>query len=118
MVFNAKRGIIECAAVNVPWTGGIEEENLKDIAALTGATYIDNKYEVRLDEVELKHFGSAQYVKVSEFETSIVDGKGTHEEIEVRKEDIRRTIKEEERERLKGVHKERLARLSNSIAEI
>jgi len=26
----------------MPWTGGVEKENLKDIAALTGATIIDH----------------------------------------------------------------------------
>ena len=77
MIFNAKRGNLQCAAVNIPWTGGVEIENLKDIAALTGATFVDNKYELTLDEVKPHHFGSAQYIKISEYETSLVDGKGT-----------------------------------------
>lgn len=48
MIYNNTKGIIKTAAVNMPWTGGIEVENLKDIAALTGAKYIDNKHETLL----------------------------------------------------------------------
>ena len=42
MVYNVKKGIIQCVAVNMPWTGGVEKDNLKDIAVLTGATVVDN----------------------------------------------------------------------------
>lgn len=28
MVYNAKKGIVQCAAVNVPWAAGIEKDNL------------------------------------------------------------------------------------------
>jgi len=42
MIYNNMKGIVSCAAVNIPWAGGIEIENLKDIAVMTGATLIDN----------------------------------------------------------------------------
>jgi hypothetical protein len=28
MIYNCKKGIIKCIAVNIPWAAGIEKENL------------------------------------------------------------------------------------------
>ena len=35
LVYNNKKGIVSCTAVNIPWTGGVEQENLKDVAVMT-----------------------------------------------------------------------------------
>lgn len=42
LVYNNKKGIVKCAAVNIPWAGNMELEHLKDIATVTGATLVDN----------------------------------------------------------------------------
>jgi chaperonin GroEL len=118
MVYNNLKGIVKCAAVNIPWSGGIELENLKDIATVTGAKLIDNKHEILLSEVKLSHFGKAKHIRVSEFDTSIVDGNCAREELNQRLDQIRQTIAEEPKHHLKNVHKERLARLECNIAEI
>lgn len=76
MIYNCKKGIIKCMAVNIPWAAGLELDNLKDIAVITGATIVDNQHVLHLSEVKLEHFGSAKLIKVSEWETSIVDGGG------------------------------------------
>ena len=67
MVYNCKKGIVQCAAVNMPWTGGVEKENLKDIAALTGATVIDNEHVIKMQDVQLHHLGRAKFIKINEF---------------------------------------------------
>ena len=118
MVYNSMKGIVSCAAVNIPWAGGVERDSLEDIAALTGATLVDNEHNLLLSEVELKHFGRAKHIKVTEYETSIVDGQGEKEAIEERYEIIKQQIKDEPKQQLKGVHQERLARLQSKIAEI
>lgn len=59
MVYNNKSGSLKTAAVNIPWSGGMETETLKDIAAMTGATVVDNQHYLELKDVELEHFGSA-----------------------------------------------------------
>jgi len=76
MIYNNMKGITTCAAVNIPWAGGIEKDNLEDIAILTGATLVDNEHDLMLEDVELEHFGKAKHIKVTEYETSIVDGAG------------------------------------------
>lgn len=89
MIYNNSKGIVTSAAVNIPWTAGIEIDKLKDIAAITGATFIDNDLNILLKDLELKHFGRAQHIKVTEYETSIVDGAGTKEQINERVEAIK-----------------------------
>jgi hypothetical protein len=51
MIYNCKKGIIKCIAVNIPWAAGIEKENLEDIAILTGATLVDNEHILNLKDV-------------------------------------------------------------------
>lgn len=44
----------------------MQKELLKDIAALTGATVIDNDTETPLNKIELQHFGSAKKIVIDE----------------------------------------------------
>lgn len=44
---------------------------------MTGATLIDNEFGLRLEDVELKHFGSAKMIKVDPEFTHIVGGNFT-----------------------------------------
>lgn len=89
MVYNNMKGIMQSAAVNIPWAGGVERDNLEDVAALTGATLVDNEHKLLLSEVGLEHFGRAKHIKVTETETSIVDGQGDPAVIEERYERIK-----------------------------
>jgi len=38
--------------VNVPWAAGMQKEQLKDIAVMTGATLVDDEFNVKLEDVE------------------------------------------------------------------
>lgn len=51
MVYNARKGIVKCCAVNIPWSAGIERENLIDIATMTGATLIDDEHALMLKDL-------------------------------------------------------------------
>jgi chaperonin GroEL len=84
MVYNSKKNIVKCCAVNIPWAAGIELENLRDIAAMTGATVVDNLHMLSVRQVRMEHFGKANYIKINEHETSIVDGQGDPAHIEIR----------------------------------
>jgi len=89
MIYNNLKGIVKCSAVNIPWAGGIELENLKDIAVVTGAKLIDNKHDILLSEVKMEHFGKAKHIRISEFDTSIVDGNCTKDQMNQRLDQIR-----------------------------
>lgn len=92
MVYNNQKDIIKCCAINVPWMADIQKEILKDIAALVGATLVDNEYGLKLSEVELKHFGGAKVIKADADFTHIVGGDSTKEALEIRMEEIRDSI--------------------------
>ena len=85
---------------------------------MTGATLIDNEFGLRIDQVQLKHFGSAKVIKTDADFTHIVGGNYTDQALSQRLEEIRITINLEQSKHLQGVHKERLARLQSKIAEI
>ena len=66
MIYNNQKDILQSCAVNVPWAAGVQKESLKDIATMTGATIVDNEHILKLEDVELKHFGSAKSVQIDE----------------------------------------------------
>ena len=64
MIYNNQKDIIQSCAVNVPWSAGIQKEILKDIAVMTGATLVDNEFDLKIEDVKLEHFGSAKTIRV------------------------------------------------------
>lgn len=91
LVYNNLKGIVKCAAINIPWAGGMELEHLKDIATVTGATLVDNDEigNLQLRHVQPEHFGKAKFIKVDEYTTSIVDGAGEPGDLEDRMDRIK-----------------------------
>jgi chaperonin GroEL len=118
MVYNNSKDIIKCCAVNMPWMANMQKEMLTDIAIATGATLIDNEYELKLDQIKLEHFGSAKKIAVDMNITHIVGGSGTEQAVNERIRDILRTIQTETSPNLKNVHRDRLTRLNSKVAEI
>lgn len=84
MLYNNQKDILSCCAINIPWLAGLQKEVLKDIATMTGATLIDNEFILKLENVEMKHFGTAKLINVDETFTHIVGGGFKQEELENR----------------------------------
>ena len=61
---------------------------LTDIAIATGATVIDNEYQIKLEDVKLEHFGSAKKIVVDMNMTHIVGGSGKESAVQDRIKDI------------------------------
>ena len=97
MVYNNQKGILTCCAVNIPWLAGVQKEIIKDIAVMTGATVVDNEFVLKLEDVELKHFGSAKTITIDESFTHIVGGNFTKEKLNDRLEEIMKQIEAEEK---------------------
>ena len=77
LIYNNQKEIVKSCAINIPWMNDIQKEMLKDVAVMTGATLIDNEFGITLDQVELKHFGSAKIIKTDADFTHIVGGNFT-----------------------------------------
>lgn len=121
VAFNVHRGNFQCCLVQSPDFGEIRKEVLKDLAAFTGATILSAEAGLRFNNADLKVFGSAAKVKVTQWSTTIViDPRMAEKEVKLldaRKSQIEVQLdntNEEARPKLK----ERLARLAGQVAMI
>ncbi|CDW79081.1 chaperonin cpn60-mitochondrial-like [Stylonychia lemnae] len=118
MVFNNSKGIIQSCAVNVPWMANVQKEQLRDIAIQTGATLVDDEYELKLEDVKIQHFGSAKKIVVDGYNTHIVGGSGVQEKIDDRLYEIQLALAQEKSPHLKQILRDRYQRMRAKIAEI
>ena len=118
LIVNKLRGTFNCVAVKAPSYGDKRKEILEDIAILTGATVISEEKGLSLSEANLDALGRAKTVKVTKESTTIVDGYGTKEKLEERKQIIKAQIENTTSTFDKEKLLERLAKLSGGVAVI
>ena len=118
LVVNRLRGILKVVAVKAPAFGDRRKDILRDIAILTGGTYISEDLGMTLEKVELSQMGRAKRVEISKDDTTIIEGAGKKKDIMGRCEQIRKAIEattsDYDREKLQ----ERLAKLAGGVAVI
>ncbi len=122
LIVNKMRGIVNVCAVKAPDFGERKTLILEDIAILTGGQVISKDKGHKLDKMVSSQynefFGKCRLVTVSKEETTIVDGRGSQEQIEVRaleiKEQIEKSTSFYEKEKLQ----ERLGKLIGGVAII
>ena len=118
LVVNKLRGTFTCVAVKAPGFGDRRKEMLQDIAILTGGQVISEELGRDLKEVTIDMLGQAESVKVTKENTTIVNGKGSSEDIKDRVSLIKAQIEETTSEFDKEKLQERLAKLSGGVAVI
>ena len=118
LVVNKLRGTFTCVAVKAPGFGDRRKEMLQDIAILTGGQVISEELGRDLKEVTIDMLGQADSVKVTKENTTIVNGKGSSEDIKDRVSLIKTQIEETTSEFDKEKLQERLAKLSGGVAVI
>ena len=118
LVVNKLRGTFDCVAVKAPGFGDRRKEMLTDIAVLTGGTVISSELGYELKDATLDMLGTANSVKVTKENTTIVDGAGTKEALAARVAQIRAQLEETTSEFDKEKLQERLAKLSGGVAVI
>ena len=118
LLVNRLRGSFNCVCVKAPGFGDRRKEMLKDIAVLTGGTYISSELNMNLPDVQLADLGRARQVKVTKDNTVIVDGAGDANEIKSRVAEIKNTIAVTTSDYDKEKLQERLAKLSGGVAVI
>ncbi|QGU06496.1 60 kDa chaperonin 1 [Corynebacterium occultum] len=118
LVVNSIRKTLRAVAVKSPYFGDRRKAFMDDLAVVTGATVIDPEVGYNLTEAGPEHFGTARRVTVTKDETIIVDGAGTAEAVEERREQIRREIENTDSTWDKEKAEERLAKLSGGVAVI
>ena len=107
---------MKIVAVKAPGFGDRRKAMLEDIAILTGGTVISEEQGYKIENTELSHLGTAEKITVDKDNTTIVNGKGTAENIKARinqiKQQIEVTTSDYDKEKLQ----ERLAKLAGGVA--
>jgi chaperonin GroEL len=118
LVVNKLRGTLQVAAVKAPGFGDRRKAMLQDIATLTGGKAITEDLGIKLENVHMDDLGQAKKITIDKDNTTIVEGKGKHTDIEGRVKEIRgqieKTTSDYDREKLQ----ERLAKLVGGVAVI
>jgi chaperonin GroEL len=118
LVVNKLRGTLQVAAVKAPGFGDRRKAMLQDIAILTGGKAITEDLGIKLENVQVSDLGQAKKITIDKDNTTVVEGKGKHAEIEGRVKEIRgqidKTTSDYDREKLQ----ERLAKLVGGVAVI
>ena len=92
LVINAMRKTIKVAAVKAPYFGDRRKEFMEDLAVVTDGTVVTSDTGMNLKEVGLEVLGNARRITITKDETVIVDGAGTAEAVEERRQQLRSEI--------------------------
>ncbi len=118
LVVNKIRGTFQSVAVKAPGFGERRKAQLQDIAILTGATVISEEVGLKLDGVTMDLLGKARKVVISKDDTTVVEGSGSHADVEARVKQIRQEIDNSDSDWDREKLQERLAKLSGGVAVI
>ena len=88
------RGTLDCVAIKAPGFGERRKALLEDMAIVTGGTVITNDAGLRLDATELSHLGAARRIVVLKDDSTIVEGRGSDQNIKERVDQLRVQIEE------------------------
>lgn len=118
VVVNKLRGNFNLIAVKAPAFGDRRKEILKDIAVLTGGSFVSSEIGLELKDVDLNHLGAARKIVVNADSTTIIDGKGSKELVSNRIDEILALYQNSQSEFDKDKLLERKAKLAGGVAVI
>ncbi len=118
LVVNKLRGAFNVLGVKAPGFGDRREAMLEDIAILTGATVITEKRGLKLDSASVQDLGRARTVSSTKDVTTIVEGEGSHTNIQARVAQIRTLINDTTSDYDREKLQERLAKLAGGVGVI
>ncbi|MBU0547121.1 chaperonin GroEL [Patescibacteria group bacterium] len=118
LVVNRLRGTFNTLAIKAPGFGDRKKEMLQDIATVTGGQVISEELGLKIENAEIEHLGSARKIIANKENTTIIEGKGSKEEVEARISTIKKAIEKSDSDFDKEKLKERLAKLTGGVAVI
>ena len=101
LVVNKLRGALNVCAVKAPAFGDRKKEMMRDIATITGGTFIQPEIGQKLEDATIDMLGVAEKIVVSKDNTTIVNGAGSSDEIADRIQSIKTQIDESTSDYLK-----------------
>jgi chaperonin GroEL len=118
LVQNNQHGTLQAVVVRAPGFGHRRIAHLHDLAAFTGGEVITDEAGLSMAHVKPETFGSARRVVVTDDATVLVEGAGTAEQVDARLGQIRIELDRATQDTDIEVLRERLAKLSSSLAVI
>ncbi|MEI8082592.1 MAG: chaperonin GroEL [Actinomycetes bacterium] len=118
LVVNRIRGTFSSVAVKAPAFGDRRKAILEDLAILTGAQVVAPEIGLKLDQVGLEVLGKARRIVATKDNTTLVDGGGSHEDVQARVAQIRNEIEATDSDWDRDKLQERLAKLSGGVCVI
>ncbi len=118
LVVNKLRGIFNAVAVKAPGFGDRRKDLLQDIAVICGAEVVSEELGRKLENADITVLGNCRRVICDKEKTTIVDGKGSKEEIAKRVKQVKTLYEKADSEFDKDKLRERLAKLSGGVAVI
>ena len=116
---NLSQGNLITQLVKAPGFGQSQQEILRDLAALTGATLISKDLGMNLNaDITGEYLGNARRVRITAKDTTIVDGGGQQEAVEMRLGQIKAEIERSGSEYDKDKLRERLGKLLGGVCVI
>lgn len=117
-VVNKLNRVFNALAIKAPGYAAEKTESLKDIAALTGATFISESEGRMLSTVTLADLGNARTVTATKDTATFVDGAGDTEEIEKRIKATEALVEQTSSHYERGEMQKRISKLKGGIAVI
>ena len=118
LVVNKMRGTLDCVAIKAPGFGERRKALLQDIAILTGATVISSDVGLKPETAELEQLGSARRVVIAKDDSTIVEGRGSAQDIRDRAEQLRVQVEETTSDYDREKLQERMASLVGGVAVV
>jgi chaperonin GroEL len=118
LVVNKIRGTFNVVAVKAPGFGDRRKAMLQDMAILTGGQVIAEEVGLKLEAATLEMLGQARRVVVTKDSTTIIDGSGSHEDVEARVRELKSTIEKTDSDWDREKLQERLAKLAGGVCVI
>jgi chaperonin GroEL len=116
LVVNKLRGTLNICAVKPPAFGERRKAMLQDLAVLTGGRVVSEATGLALENTTVADLGRARRITVDKDNTTIVDGAGKREDIDVRAGAIRSEIAGAASDYDRDKLQERLAKLAGGVA--
>ena len=118
LVVNKIRGTFASVAVKAPGFGERRKAMLQDMAVLTGGQVIAEEVGLKLDNTTLDLLGRARKVVINKDDTTIIEGAGSHEDVNGRVAQLKREIDDTDSDWDREKLQERLAKLSGGVAVV
>jgi len=118
LIVNKARGTLKVAAVKAPDFGDRRKLVLEDIATVTGGIVFDPDKGMKLDKFSWDWFGQSRAITITKEETTIVDGKGDEEAINLRVSELQSQIEKADTPYAIEQLQNRLAKMVGGVAII